>query len=92
MKFSYSRRYSVGADEAAGNWLNAIVKSVINLAFIKVRGLEHIYNSLKLFVIPVWRQLADAALNSGLADDGWLNHLIAQQRPWFHEIKNVWHR
>ena len=25
-------------------------------------------------------------LNSGLAADGWLNQLIAQQRPWFHEM------
>ena len=52
---------------------------------------EHPNHLVKLLISPIRRQLDDAALNSGLADDGWLNHLIAQQRPWLHEIKNVGH-
>ena len=42
-------------------------------------------------LVVMQRQDADAVLNSGLTDDGWLNHLIAQQRPWLNEIKNVGH-
>ena len=53
--------------------------------------MEHFNYLVELLNRPMRRQLADAALNSGLADDGWLNHLIAQQRPWLNEIKNVGH-
>ena len=57
----------------------------------KLVRLEHLNHLVELLVSPIRAQLADAALNSGLADGGWLNHLIAQQRPWFYEIKNVGH-
>ena len=53
--------------------------------------LEHLNHLVELLIRPIRRRLADAPLNSGLADDGGLNNLIAQQRPWLNEIKNVWH-
>ena len=52
-------------------------------------GLEHLNYLVELLICPMGGQLADAPLHSGLADDGWLKHLIAQQRPWLNEIKNV---
>ena len=54
--------------------------------------LEQLNHLVELLIGPMLRQLADTPLNSGLADDGWLKRLIAQQRPWFHEIKNVGHQ
>ena len=33
-------------------------------------------------------QLLEKLLNSGLADGGWLNHLIAQQGPWLTDVSS----
>ncbi len=48
--------------------------------------LEHRYNSFQLFVIPVWRQLADAPLNSGLAGIRWLYGHRRQQCPRLTDV------
>ena len=53
--------------------------------------MEHFNYLVELLNRPMRRQLADAPLHSGLADGGWLEHLIVQQGSWLTEISHVGH-
>ena len=56
--------------------------------------LEHLNHLVELLICPVGGQLADAPLNSGLADVWfwWLYGLRRQQRPWLTDVvENVGH-
>ena len=54
--------------------------------------LEHLNYLVELFISPIRGQLADAPLNSGLADVWWLYGLRRQQRPWLTDVvENVGH-
>ena len=47
---------------------------------------------VELFVGPVWRQLADAPLHSGLADAFWSGHFCCQNRAVLTDVvQNVGH-
>ena len=54
--------------------------------------LEHLNHVVALFISPIGRQLADAPLNSGITDGGWLEHLVIQQGTWLAEINDVGHQ
>ena len=55
-------------------------------------GLEHLNHLVELFISPIRAQLADAPLNSGLADVWHLYGRRRQQRPWLTDVvENVDH-
>ena len=63
-----------------------------HLLLKKLIYLDYLIYLVELFICPILRKLADAALNSGLAGDGWLKHLIVEQWGWLAEINDVGHQ